>query len=138
MRFVTFKTNFDSRGCLTVGEFGKEIPFHVKRCYVLHDIKSDRGGHAHRKTRQLIFAASGTASLVLNNGSMEKCFELVSPKNAVLIEPMTWIKLNKMSENTVLVVLASSVYNPAFSIHNFDQFLMELNEGRGSENQDSK
>lgn len=126
MRLVTFKTNSDTRGCLTVAEVGKEIPFQVQRCYVLHDIKSDRGGHAHRKTRQIIFLTCGTASLKLNNGILEKRFDLNSPETAVLVEPMTWINLENMSCNAVLVVLASSLYDPLQSITNFDQFLKEL------------
>ena len=69
---------------------------------------------------------------MLNNGEREKCFELGSPQNAVLIEPLTWIKLKEMSTDAVLVVLASSIYNSAFSIYDFDQFLKEVKYGRCS------
>ena len=48
--FFTMPLIIDPRGCLSVGEFGRNVPFEVKRYFIVFDVPSQelRGEHAHR------------------------------------------------------------------------------------------
>ncbi len=125
MKLIELNTNNDTRGSLTAIEGGIDIPFEIKRCYLLHHLESARGGHAHRDTHQLVIAASGSISLMLSNGTVSKLFILDSPKYGLLIAPMTWIEIPQFSLGAVVVVLASTHYRHDRTLRNRELFLSD-------------
>lgn len=126
MQLVKLKNNVDSRGSLTAIEAHIDIPFEIRRCYLLHHLEAARGGHAHRDTQQLVIAASGSLCMRLSNNQESMEFSLDSPTIGLLINPMTWIDISEFSTGAVVVVLASTYYNSDQTIRSWEQYLAEL------------
>ena len=131
MKLIDLKNNNDSRGSLTAIEAVMDIPFEIKRCYLLHHLVSARGGHAHRDTQQLVIAASGSIGISLSDGIISKSFILDTPMRGLLINPMTWIEIPEFSLGAVVVVLASTHYRHDRTLRNWDLFLSEASASEG-------
>ena len=114
-------------GNITIVERDNHVPFDVKRVYYLYDIPggADRGGHAHRKLRQLIVAASGSFSVHLNDGDNKKVVKLNRPDYGLIIEPGIWRELSDFSSGSICLVLASDRYDADDYIRDYDQFIRE-------------
>lgn len=111
-------------GFITIAEFPKNIPFDIKRVYwtyyTPHNVQ--RGGHAHYKLEQIIFAVAGTITFLTEdkNGKKDK-FVLDEPNKGLLIPKMVWRDI-KFSHNAVLLCLASLEYDESDYIRNYDEF----------------
>lgn len=118
----------DVRGNLSVIE-GNTIPFEIKRVYYLYDIPtaSVRGGHAHKNLRQLLVPLSGSFDVVLKDGVSEKIITLNKPNFGLLIPTGIWRELQNFSSGAVCLVLASTVFDEADYIRNFDEFRLFKN-----------
>ena len=128
-RLINFKNIKDARGELTFFEIGnaKEIPFEVKRIYFLH--KSEhlpRGFHAHKNLTQVMFLASGSATITLDDGENRTEFLLDSPNVGLLIEGMKWREIHNISKDAVILVLASEYYDEEDYIRNYDDFITKI------------
>jgi len=114
----------DVRGNLSVIE-NDVVPFEIKRVYYLYDVPSGthRGGHAHKKLKQLLIAISGSFDVVLKfrNGE-EKTVTLNKPNKGLLIPEMTWRELEDFSSGAVCLVIASEAYDKDDYIRDFDTF----------------
>jgi len=115
----------DPRGNLGVIE-NDTIPFSIRRVYYLYDVPSDafRGGHAHKKTLELLVALSGSFEVNLNNGKEKMSLILNKPNKGLLIKPGTWRELEIFSSDVVCLVLASDVFDESDYIRDFDEFLL--------------
>lgn len=113
------------KGDISVVENGKEVPFDVKRIYYLYDVPGgvNRGGHAHKELYQLIVAASGAFTVVLDDGTNKKAFTLNRPYQGLLVKPGIWRTLTDFSSGSVCVVLASEKYDEKDYIRRYDDFL---------------
>lgn len=118
----------DQRGNLSVVEGGQLIPFDIKRLYYLYDVPGGaiRGGHAHRKLRQLIIAASGSFDVVLDNGKTRQSFSLNRSYKGLYIPTMTWREIENFSSGAVCMVLASEHYDESDYIYEYESFLKEM------------
>ena len=123
MKLIDLQTNVDARGALTVIEGETDIPFDIKRFYILHHLEAARGGHAHPHTKQLIIAVSGSVKMLLHDGNASQTFILDTPTTGLSINPMTWIEIAEFSSDAVVCVLASTHYNHKLTIRNWNQFL---------------
>lgn len=115
----------DPRGSLTVAESLDSIPFEIKRVYWLYDVPGggSRGGHAHRRLRQMLVAVSGAFHVTLDNGFERKTVLLNHPYQGLLIERGIWRTLDDFSSGAVCLVLASEHYDAADYIEDYDEFL---------------
>jgi len=70
------KITTSTQGSLTPIYSGEHIPFDIARVYYLYDVPGGavRGGHAHKELQQLIVAAMGAFSVVLDDGYTKKNF----------------------------------------------------------------
>ena len=123
MSLIHLKTNSDSRGSLTSIEGSLDIPFEIKRCYVVHNISDVRGGHAHLKTQQVVVAVNGQFIIKLSDGVTTNKFLLDNPSKGLLIGPLTWIDINPESLDPVLMVLASTHYDHSATIRDKELFM---------------
>jgi UDP-2-acetamido-3-amino-2,3-dideoxy-glucuronate N-acetyltransferase len=115
----------DPRGNLTVGEMGREVPFDVRRYFMVFEVPSSqiRGEHAHRKCHQFLICVRGQCSVVADDGQTKQEFLLDRPDLGLYLPPMTWGIQYNYSADGVLLVLASDSYDAADYIRNYDDYL---------------
>ena len=124
-RIIKLPKITDPRGNLTVAEELTNVPFDIKRAYWVYDVPGgeSRGGHAHKKLRQLIVALSGSFHVTLDNGHERQVYLLNHPWEGLLVETGTWRTLDDFSSGAVCLVLASEPYEAEDYIEEYDEFL---------------
>ncbi len=122
----------DMRGILSVGEFERDIPFPVRRYFMVFDVESEevRGEHAHRACHQFLVCVSGSTAVVADDGETREEFLLSDPSIGIYLPPMVWATQYKYSADAKLLVFASDYYDPDDYIRDYEQFLAELRGGR--------
>ena len=119
------KHHSDRKGNLTVVENGSTLPFDVKRVYYIYDVPGGeaRGAHAHKELEQLIVAASGSFTVVLDDGTEKKSFFLNRPYQGLYVKPGMWRDLLDFSSGAVCMVLASEPYRPEDYVRDYSIFI---------------
>ena len=118
------KVGDPSQGYISIAEFDKHLPFEVKRTFWTYYTPESivRGRHAHHITEQVLIAVSGR--ITVNTESREgeiHTFVLDHPHLGVYIPPTAWHTM-VYSHSAVQLVFASTPYNPADYIRDFDEF----------------
>jgi UDP-2-acetamido-3-amino-2,3-dideoxy-glucuronate N-acetyltransferase len=115
----------DLRGSLSFGEVDRQVPFEVKRYFLVFDVASEqvRGEHAHRTLHQFLVCVAGRCHVVTDDGTSRHEAVLESPAKGVYIPPMVWATQYKFTRDAVLLVLASEYYDPADYIRDYGDFL---------------
>jgi dTDP-4-dehydrorhamnose 3,5-epimerase-like enzyme len=118
----------DPRGNLTFIEGGRHVPFDVRRVYYLYDVPggADRGGHAHKRLKQLLVAMSGSFDVTLDDGRERKHYHLNRSYFGLYIAPMVWRNLDNFSSGAVCLALASDPYDEADYFREYEAFLREV------------
>lgn len=112
-------------GRLTFGETGEQIPFPIKRFYVVSDLLNDkieRGKHAHKQTEQYIFCLRGKFVLHLDDGKTKQKITLNSPDAGVFLGKMLWHSMSRFSKDCLILVVASRHYQEKDYIRNYEEF----------------
>jgi UDP-2-acetamido-3-amino-2,3-dideoxy-glucuronate N-acetyltransferase len=124
----------DLRGNLSVIEFQKDVPFEVKRCFWVYGVpgREVRGEHAHFKCHQFVMCVAGSVQLVLDNGLERAQVSLDRPSLGVHIPPMKWGVQYKYSDDAVLVVFASHLYDAEDYIRDYGSFLHHVRQLRAA------
>jgi len=126
VRWVELPSHVDDRGALTVAEGDRDIPFEIKRVYFVHDVRAERGGHAHRDTHQVVIAVSGRCEIILSDGQREDRYVLDDLRRGLYLGPMLYIRTGEFTAGAVLLSLASTHYDTARSIRSWPEFLDAL------------
>ncbi|RZT95246.1 transferase family hexapeptide repeat protein [Rivibacter subsaxonicus] len=115
----------DLRGNLTVGEFGRQIPFHPLRYFMVFGVPNQeiRGEHAHRECHQFLVCVRGRCCVVADDGVRRVEVTLDMPSRGLHLPPMTWGIQYKYSADALLLVFASHHYDPADYIRDYGTFL---------------
>lgn len=115
----------DLRGNLSVGELGRDVPFEVKRYFLVYDVPNMeiRGEHAHVHCHQFLIAVKGSLHVVVDDGRHREEIVLDRPSLGLHLPPLTWGIQYRYSADAVLLVLASHHYDAADYIRDHDQFL---------------
>ena len=123
-RIIQLPKIVDPRGNLTVAEGAGIVPFDIKRAYWVYDVPGgeSRGGHAHKRLRQLIVALSGSFHVTLDNGHERKTYLLNHPWEGLYVETGIWRTLDDFSSGAVCMVLASEPYDEDDYIYEYDDF----------------
>ena len=115
-KLLHLKTISDLRGNLTVVE--KEIPFQIKRVFYIYGVDdSERGGHRHKETFQAAICIKGSCKIYMNDGKDENTYNLTKPNECLLIDPEDWHTMFDFSEDAVLLVFASTLFDINDYIH---------------------
>lgn len=110
-KLINLKSYHDHRGSLTVIE--KELPFSIKRVYFIYDVEDFvRGGHRHKMTEQAAICIKGSCVIYCANDGKEEEFLLDNPEKCLILYPEDWHKMYHFSPDAVLLVLASTPYDP--------------------------
>jgi len=123
IQFIDIPKIANTKGNIGVLENGT-IPFEIKRVYYLFDVPSGakRGGHAHKRLKQVLIAISGSFDVVLKDGKNKQIITLNRPDKGLLIENNMWRELENFSSGAVCLVLASDVYDEKDYIRNYKEF----------------
>lgn len=120
-----FQPHGDERGMLVALEEYNDIPFRIKRVYYMYDTKDGivRGKHAHKNLEQILVCIHGTCKVKLDNGSETKIVNLEKPYEGVYVANNIWREMFDFSEDAVLLVFASEIYDEKDYIRDYDEFL---------------
>lgn len=131
-KLITLPKILDPRGNLTVGEFGKSIPFESKRYFIIYQVPlmEVRGEHAHRECHQFLICIRGRISVIADDGYSREEFSLASPEVGLHLPPMTWGVQYKYSPDAVLLVFASHYYDSADYIRDYEEFVSLARAGK--------
>lgn len=103
----------------------ESIPFRPKRAYWIYDVPGgeSRGGHAHKRLRQVIIAVNGSFIVNLDNGHEKKQYLLNNPQQGLYLDTNIWRTLDDFSSGAVCLVLASELYEPEDYLYDYNEFL---------------
>lgn len=124
-QWITFSPRGDERGVLVAIESDHDIPFTLKRVYTLTGLPPGgvRGGHAHKRLRQVIVCLAGSCVIDLDDGEQTFSVPLDDPVSGLMLEPMIWHEMREFSGGCVLMVLASDHYDEADYIRDRADFM---------------
>ncbi len=113
------------KGSLAYIESEISAPFDIKRVYYTYDIPTaaERGGHAHIEQHELIFAASGSFEIVIDDGKNRKTIFLNNPSKGLYIVPGIWRELKSFSTASVVLVMASDIFLDSDYLKNYNDFI---------------
>ena len=122
---VHFPKIESARGTLTVIEATKQIPFEIGRVFYIYDVPegSERGGHAHKSTHEILIPVSGSFHVQLNDGRLTQTFILDRADVGLYLPPLCWRELRHFTVGAVCLVLASGAYDASEYLGYFDDFL---------------
>ncbi len=114
-RLIDIGHHADARGSLTVLERIAELPFDVRRAFVISDVPPGgiRGEHANTLTSELIVCVAGSLSLTVQDEHAVRTLLLSAQAQAVLVPPTLWVELRDFAPGTVVLVLADTEYDEA-------------------------
>lgn len=123
-----FKDLGDERGKLVVIEGGRDIPFEIARAFYIYGSDSTvvRGKHANRTSEFVLVNVAGRSKVMVTDGKRSEVVELDRPMKAVYIPRMVWKEMYDFSPDSVLLVLASTHYDGAEYIRDFDEYKKEI------------
>jgi dTDP-4-dehydrorhamnose 3,5-epimerase-like enzyme len=113
----------DVRGTLLPIEL-EDIPFEVKRIFFVNNVPKNtvRGNHAHFKTKQILICLTGKIELTLDYGN-NKVLHILNQYEQILIPELVWDYIKFKEENTSILVLCSSIFDPNDYIGNYEEFI---------------
>jgi dTDP-4-dehydrorhamnose 3,5-epimerase-like enzyme len=117
---------------LTFLELGKHSPFPVTRVYWIHTLSAAelRGQHAHRTTQQLLVAVGGRIQISLDDGFSKREYLLESPTHCLYVPAGLWRDITILEDRSVLLALASTYFDEADYIRDYDEYLRYVRNGR--------
>lgn len=129
VKMLEFPQRGDERGHLVIVEGAQDIPFEIKRVFYIYGSDSDvvRGQHANRQSEFVLINVAGTSKIRIKDGEgNEAIFCLNRPHTGVYLPNMVWKDMYDFSPDSVLLVLASTHYDPDEYIRNYDEFVKDV------------
>lgn len=132
IKIVKLEEHGDSRGILIALEQMKNVPFEIKRVYYMYNTVKGvrRGFHAHKQLKQILICVKGSCKILMDDGTEKAEVNLDEPNKGLIIESHIWREMFDFSEDAVLMVLASELYDEADYIRNYDEFIKYVEENR--------
>lgn len=130
-RLIHLPKILDNRGNLSFFESSNEIPFDIKRVYLIYDVPGgeQRGGHAYKTLHQVIIALSGSFDVVLDDGTQKQTYHLNRSYFGLYLPPGIWRQMENFSTNALAFVAASQTYNEQDYERDYKNFLKSANAG---------
>ena len=127
-KVLNFADLGDERGKLVVVEGEQHIPFAIQRVFYIYGSDSEviRGQHANRESEFVLINVGGTSKVRIDNGHSEAIIELNKPMMGLYIPTMVWKDMYDFSEDSILLVLASTHYDGTEYIRNYEEYKKEM------------
>lgn len=125
---IDLKTITDTRGSLTAVEGAKDIPFEIKRIFYMHHVSSDRGGHAHIDTDQVLIPIHGSLKVKLFDGKETEEYMMDDSTKGLYIPRLYFTDMYDFAPETVCLVLSSTHYDMGKSLRSMDAYMSYLKE----------
>ncbi len=128
VKLFEFPQKGDDRGHLVIIEGNKDIPFEIKRAFYIYGSEKDvvRGQHANRYSEFVLINVAGTSKVKVKDGKgNEAVYHLDRPHMGIYIPTMVWKDMYDFSKDSVLLVLASTHYDPDEYIRDFEEYAKE-------------
>lgn len=127
-KVLNFADLGDERGKLVVVEGARHIPFEIKRVFYIYgsDAEVVRGQHANRESEFVLINVGGTSKVRIDNGHSEAIVELNKPMMGLYIPTMVWKDMYDFSEDSILLVLASTHYDGTEYIRDYEAYKKEM------------
>lgn len=124
VKLIELPKILDSRGNLSFVEESTHIPFNIKRTYWIYDVPGGekRGGHAYKENQELIIALSGSFDVILHDGDKKHVLSLNRSYYGLYVPNGIWRQMENFSTNSLALVHASTFFNVADYIYDFDEF----------------
>lgn len=121
---LDFPVATDHRGRLTAIQGMTEVPFAIERAYYLYDVPGGeaRAGHAHFELQEVLIALSGSFTVVVDDGTRRESFVLNRPFQGLFTSRMVWRELEDFSSGAVCLALASTRFDEADYIRDYETF----------------
>ena len=130
-KVLNFADLGDERGKLVVVEGEQHIPFAIQRVFYIYGSDNEvvRGQHANRESEFVLINVGGTSKVRIDNGHSEAVIELNKPMMGLYIPTMVWKDMYDFSEDSILLVLASTHYNGQEYIRDYEEYKKEMGAG---------
>ena len=123
-RLIDLPVHSDERGCLSLAEARREIPFAVERVFWIYDVPqgAERGAHSHCECAEVVVPVCGAFDMTVDDGTERTTVHLDSPCQGILIPPGLWCQLSGFAPDTVCVVMASHPYSAEGYTHDYAEY----------------
>ena len=129
MKFKTFNSD---TGYLIPFSLKKDIPFSVKRIFIISGKKDKiRADHAHYKCSQYFVVIKGSVDVSYENkrGKFKKRLSSRN-KNTLLLKPKTWCRVKFIKKDSILLVFCDREYEFDDYIEYYKDFLKIIKRKR--------
>lgn len=132
IRIIQLPKILDERGNLSFAEQMTHLPFEIKRTYWLYDVPGGgcRGGHAYRENQEFIIALSGSFDVVIDDGNEKRSFTLNRSYYGLYVPQGLWREMENFSTNSLALEFASTHYDEADYIYDYEEFLKLKKDGQ--------
>ena len=131
VKMIDLPSIFDKRGIITSIEATYDVPFEITRIFFLHQVRENRGGHAHLDTDQVIISINGSLRVTLFDGQKSVDFLMDDATKGLYVPRLLFIELSEFSSDSVCLVLANTHYDIKKSIRNKQDYIYYLNSHLG-------
>ena len=121
--FLSSTTVHDDRGSLSALEITQQTGVLIRRLFWLHDLTgSDRGGHAHIDTDQVLLLISGSLTITLEHESQNYLYELTPSSPPLFLPKLTWVEMKKITNTTIVLIASSTSYDIDKSLRTYEEY----------------
>jgi hypothetical protein len=127
-RWIALPGAADARGRINFVEPGKGLPFAPQRLFWLHGVAPGqwRGRHGHRLTELVLVALSGACRVHLDDGRTTDDVMLDDPGVGLHLGTRVWHELTDFTQGAVVLAIASTLYDEAEYIRDYETFKREV------------
>ena len=115
----------EDKGNLQFFEGNRDIDFEIKRIYYISEVPKGvwRGGHAHKRLKQMLFCPYGKVQVKIVDGFNEEIIVLDTPSKALVISAPLCRDIYWEIDSSVLCVAASDYYDEKDYIRDYEEYL---------------
>ena len=120
---IKFPQYKDINGVLCVYQVGEDVPFDIRRVFVVKAGKGDiRGEHAHKQCNQLLVCVAGEILVSCDDGEAVAQYRLTDMQTGLLIPPGIWAKEEYIRSESALMVFCDREYEADDYLRNYGDF----------------